>query len=396
MEKLSWLENLQKCDPLLARVSAPAVDQVLAASVFDYTRDDSGETVAEKALSVYDEPGDASGPDLVGDLIKTGRDRTGTTTQPLEKRAQGTPMSLFFQLSKIDEEKRMVFGCAAAEEPDRQGEILDYVGSKPYFKAWSESVRKDSQGKSAGNVREMHTLSAVGALEQIQFDDAAKRIEVAAKIIDDDAWRKCKAGVYCGFSIGGKYAKSWPDGKLTRYVADPSEVSLVDRPAIPSATFELVKTDGTIEICKLTDPKQLPGETKMTDKEREARSHKSEAAHHRTMAEIHGNLVAKSEGMDDNEKAFHEGSKAAHLAAAGDHDAMAAECEKADKAEKAVAESDLNKLIPTNVSAVHGGAPGITAVARPGGRPVPAAPNVPLEFQKMVAVDDDNMERTHL
>jgi hypothetical protein len=164
-----------------------------------------------------------------------------TETKRLSKSA---PLKLFVPLVKLDEEQCLVYGVCASETPDRQDEILDYAASKPYFQAWSESVRKDTQGKSAGNVREMHTLSAVGMLQEIQFDDDARKIQVAAKIVDADAWAKCKAGVYCGFSIGGRYVDVRKESNgLTRYIADPSEISLVDRPAVPDAVFQLVKAN---------------------------------------------------------------------------------------------------------------------------------------------------------
>jgi hypothetical protein len=168
--------------------------------------------------------------------------------------AKGSPLRLFIPICKVDSEQKLVYGVAASEVPDRQNEILDYESSKPFFQAWSESVRKDSQGASLGNVREMHQLSAVGVLSQIQFNDAAKQIEVCVKVTDDSAWQKVLSRTYCGFSIGGRYEKTWPDGKLTRYIGNPSEISLVDRPAIPDATFQLVKADGSVkEILRLVN-----------------------------------------------------------------------------------------------------------------------------------------------
>ena len=42
--------------------------------------------------------------------------------------------------------------------------------------------------------------------------------------------------------------KRWadPDTGLTRYTADPHEISLVDLPCVPDATFDVVK-DGVVE-----------------------------------------------------------------------------------------------------------------------------------------------------
>jgi hypothetical protein len=49
--------------------------------------------------------------------------------------------------------------------------------------------------------------------------------------------------VYTGFSQGGRYVKRWadPDTGLTRYTAEPHEISLVDLPCVPDATFDVVK-----------------------------------------------------------------------------------------------------------------------------------------------------------
>ena len=89
---------------------------------------------------------------------------------------------------------------------------------------------------------------AAGKLTDIAFDDDAKRITVAAKIVDDDEWRKVQEGVYTGFSQGGRYVKRWPDADtgLTRYTAEPHEISLVDLPCVRDATFEVVK-NGVVE-----------------------------------------------------------------------------------------------------------------------------------------------------
>jgi hypothetical protein len=94
----------------------------------------------------------------------------------------------------------------------------------------------------------MHGPVAAGKLTDIAFDDDAKRITVAAKIVDDDEWRKVQEGVYTGFSQGGRYVKRWPDADtgLTRYTAEPHEISLVDLPCVRDATFEVVK-NGVVE-----------------------------------------------------------------------------------------------------------------------------------------------------
>ena len=159
-------------------------------------------------------------------------------------------MQMFIPLRKADAARRMIYGYATAELPDRSGEICDYASTKPFYEKWSDDFAKASGGKSFGNLRAMHGKVAAGKISAISFNDEAKRIEIAAKIVDDDEWRKIEEGVYTGFSQGGAYVKRWPDPEnpeLTRYTASPNEISLVDLPCLPEAGFELVKVDGAIE-----------------------------------------------------------------------------------------------------------------------------------------------------
>ncbi len=155
---------------------------------------------------------------------------------------------LFLPLAKVDLDQRLVTGIATAETPDRSGEICDYASSRPYFEKWSAEALAASGGKSLGAVRAMHGHVAAGKLTDIAFDDDGKRIVIAAKIVDDDEWRKVCEGVYTGFSQGGRYVKRWPDpdNGLTRYTAEPREISLVDLPCLPNATFDVVK-NGVVE-----------------------------------------------------------------------------------------------------------------------------------------------------
>jgi hypothetical protein len=157
-------------------------------------------------------------------------------------------LDLFMPLTKVDVDLRTVHGVATAEAPDRAGEICDYESTKPYFEAWSADAHAASSGKSLGAVRSMHQRIAAGKLTNIAFDDEGKQILVAAKIVDDDEWAKVVEGVYTGFSQGGRYVARWTDEGtgLVRYTADPTEISLVDVPCLPGATFQVVK-DGIVE-----------------------------------------------------------------------------------------------------------------------------------------------------
>lgn len=157
-------------------------------------------------------------------------------------------MKVFVPITKVDQEKRLVYGRVTAETPDKRGEVFDYVTSKPYYQKWSDEFANATEGRSVGNLRVMHTPKVAGKLTQLVMDDEAKTIECVAHVVDDDEWKKCVEGVYTGFSHGGSYAKRWQDGNVMRYTADPTEVSLVDNPALGSARFQLVKADG-VEEC---------------------------------------------------------------------------------------------------------------------------------------------------
>lgn len=170
-------------------------------------------------------------------------------------------MQLFVPITKVDASRRLVYGTIAEEIPDKAGELFDYATSKPFFERWSSEIARASDGKSVGNLRAMHGLIAAGKLSRLSFDDAGKRIEAVGKVVDDAEWTKVVEGVYTGFSIGGNYVERWPDARepaLMRYTAEPIEVSLVDNPCLPSATFSVIKTDGTVEERSFKSPEDVP------------------------------------------------------------------------------------------------------------------------------------------
>lgn len=157
-------------------------------------------------------------------------------------------LRLDIPITKVDAARRLVTGVATAEVADRAGEICDYATTKPLYEKWSETIAKSSGGKSFGNLRAMHGKVAAGKVTAIGFNDAARQIEIVAKVVDDAEWQKVEEGVYTGFSQGGSYAERWTDASgATRYTADPHEISLVDLPCLAEARFEMVKVDGSHE-----------------------------------------------------------------------------------------------------------------------------------------------------
>lgn len=163
-------------------------------------------------------------------------------------------MNVFIPIAKVDAARREVWGWAAEEAPDKSGEIMDYDTSKPLFMAWSETIAKNSDGKSLGNVRAMHGNVAAGRLIHFEPHDDVKKFYIGAHVVDDAEWKKVETGVYTGFSVGGSYAKRWQDGALKRYTAQPAEISLVDNPCMYGATFEMVKADGMERVEFVGEP----------------------------------------------------------------------------------------------------------------------------------------------
>lgn len=167
------------------------------------------------------------------------------------------PELMFCRLTKVDETQRLVYGILANETVDKTGEIFDYDTSKQHVLAWSGEIEKATEGKSVGNLREMHDKKVVGRFVKLDCDDATKSVNVCAKISDDVAWKKVTDGDLTGFSIGGEYLAKFkdPDGKGIRYTAKPSEGSIVDNPANPDSHFQLIKSDGSEELRKFAPPK---------------------------------------------------------------------------------------------------------------------------------------------
>lgn len=225
----------------------------------------------------------------------------------------------FLKLAKFDERSNTIEGVATAEEADRDGEILDYDSSKPYFEDWSENIRTATDGKSLGNIREMHQTHAVGKVIKIIFDDINKLIRITAKIIDPGTQKKIQEGVLTGLSIGGRVIRKWRDGALQRYTASPSEISVVDFPALPSATFAVVKFSGALELRKF----QTKGDVVM---KQHAQLFGKRAESHRAIAQLH---KAKSDDVNTSraDLKFHKALADQHEALARSEEAQATLCE---------------------------------------------------------------------
>lgn len=147
-------------------------------------------------------------------------------------------LQLYWPITKIDSDERLVYGYASTEATDSQGEIVRKEALEAALPAYMRF----------GNIREMHLPSAVGVAKEATVDGTG--LWLKAKIVDDDAWRKVKEGVYKGFSIGG--AVTGRDGGNPQIVTgvELTEISLVDRPANPDAVFALWKSDADLSALK--------------------------------------------------------------------------------------------------------------------------------------------------
>jgi phage head maturation protease/regulator of replication initiation timing len=134
----------------------------------------------------------------------------------------------YAEICKVDDEQRMVYGYASTEALDVQGEI---VTKQAMAAALQDYMR-------FANIREMHQPSAVGVAKSVEMDD--KGTFISAHVVDDNAWGKVKAGVYKGFSIGGKAIEK-VDNVINALRL--TEISLVDRPANPEALITLWKAE---------------------------------------------------------------------------------------------------------------------------------------------------------
>lgn len=148
---------------------------------------------------------------------------------------QGGFAPIFAQFAKIDEEQRMVFGYATTEKRDQQGEIVRLAAVEAALPDYMRFA----------NIREMHQPWAVGTAEEASVDGVG--FWIGAHVVDDDAWKKVKAKVYKGFSIGGKVTGRDPLDRSIITGLELTEVSIVDRPANPDAVFTVVKrVDGQL------------------------------------------------------------------------------------------------------------------------------------------------------
>jgi len=191
------------------------------------------------------------------------------TTRIASAAGAGADVKFFLPFSKVEEKgdgSVYVESIATAEVKDHHGEIVLHEGSVAAFKEWTEWADKATGGESIGNIREMHETIGAGKAVKWTVDEAAKSNSLGLLVIDSEAAKKTKARVYAGLSIGGDQVKREIreiNGEkipvITSYRL--TEVSLVDKPACPVATFTMVKRLDTKEsVMQKATPQLAAGE----------------------------------------------------------------------------------------------------------------------------------------
>ena len=178
---------------------------------------------------------------------------------------------------------------ATGPDLDLDGQEVDMAWAMPAMQEWF---------KTGGNIREQHDPKrAVGkALTLEEKDDGSY---IAGKIVDRDAGPKLEHGIFNGLSVGIKGAtviksKSAPNGRIVG--GKIVEVSLVDRPANPTAKLVLAKAagaDGAFEAVE----ELVELDADKAERVDHSHSHNHTEGHHKH-GHVHGPGVAEHRALD--------------------------------------------------------------------------------------------------
>lgn len=135
-----------------------------------------------------------------------------------------------FQISRIDEEQRIVEGIVSTDQEASDGYI---VTREAVEEAWPDYMR-------FGNIREMHQDIAAGVVQASEMTEAGMMVRV--KVVEASTWEKVKEGVLKAFSIRGPIIEAV--GNVIHRLKI-IEISLVDRPADPGALVTMFRAEGS-------------------------------------------------------------------------------------------------------------------------------------------------------
>ena len=145
------------------------------------------------------------------------------------------PFYIDAKIMRVDDDKREVEGYAFVNE------MVDGEGGLKLKRTAMEGATADYM--KWGNLREMHQPSAVGKVSEAKWDD--KGLFIRASVVDDNAWKKVKSGVYSAFSIGvAAKVMRGKDVEVCKHI----ETSLVDRPKDEGALITAYRLDESEEV----------------------------------------------------------------------------------------------------------------------------------------------------
>jgi len=146
----------------------------------------------------------------------------------------------------VKEDERMVYGYSTLFG------VVDADGHRMTRQAIEDALPEYAEFR---NVRERHSLRAVGTAPVLDIDDKGLMTGVYISTGCEDVWRKCKDRTYKGFSLGGDILKKLEiveDGKLFYDLVKVSidEITLCDRPKCPGAVYQVViRQGGALMLC---------------------------------------------------------------------------------------------------------------------------------------------------
>jgi HK97 family phage prohead protease len=141
----------------------------------------------------------------------------------------------FGAITKIEDQDDgsiKVWGVASSETRDQQGETITAAAMKAALPDYGRFPA----------LREMHEPSAAGRVVEAEVDDHGIT-QICAHVVDPLAITKVRAGVYAGFSIGGKVLKRDTADRSVITALKLVEISLVDSPCNPDAVINMWKAD---------------------------------------------------------------------------------------------------------------------------------------------------------
>jgi hypothetical protein len=157
---------------------------------------------------------------------------------------------LYFQICRVDKERREVWGIASTEEVGVDGKIMGFDATCRAMTRWHDRhlYRAPDGTMVGGNIREQHSLKPVAGAIGWMPDPEKRLVYLGSRVSlgAEDTWQKILDGTLRGYSINGPVhqaeMRTVRVGDRERKVPyateyDLDEISYVDRPGDRPALF---------------------------------------------------------------------------------------------------------------------------------------------------------------